>query len=414
MAQPDLQWSLFDGELADESADESPLIAAVPQRHVTFLHTADWQLGMTRKYLSADAAHAYAAARLDAVERIGVLANEVGAQFVVVCGDVFEDHRVSARLITQTLDRLGHFDVPVYLLPGNHDPLDATSVYRSTVFLSRRPDNVTVLEKPGVVRVSDDADLVVAPWSHKAPVTDLVGAQVDSLDDTDRIRVVVGHGGTDAFPMGTDPARISVAPLESALDDELIDYVALGDRHSLTEVGASGRVWYPGAPEVTNFDNVETAPGNVLAVTLSRGSGGRTVDVSPHQVGQWAFSSLRADVNSAADVEALARTLDAVADKSRTVLQLGLVGALTLAENAELERLLDAAADSFAAIRRWDAHDDLVVRADAHEVGEWGLGGYAAQAAEDLADQAAGADAQATAARDALALLARLSGRVGQ
>ena len=42
---------------------ESPGSVAGSAHEVTFLHTADWQLGMTRRHLDADAAHAYTAAR---------------------------------------------------------------------------------------------------------------------------------------------------------------------------------------------------------------------------------------------------------------------------------------------------------------------------------------------------------------
>ena len=39
-----------------------------------FLHTADWQLGMTRHFLAGDAQPRYSAARRDAVAGLGALA----------------------------------------------------------------------------------------------------------------------------------------------------------------------------------------------------------------------------------------------------------------------------------------------------------------------------------------------------
>ena len=39
-----------------------------------FLHTADWQLGMTRHFLDEDAQARYSAARRDAIVAIGALA----------------------------------------------------------------------------------------------------------------------------------------------------------------------------------------------------------------------------------------------------------------------------------------------------------------------------------------------------
>ena len=123
-----------------------------------FLHTADWQLGMTRHFLSAGGGEAqsrYAAARREAVSGLGALAAEVGAEFVVVAGDVFEDNQLAPRVVSQSLEAMRAIGVPVYLLPGNHDPLDPSSVYTSTLFLAECPPNVTVLDgvhelRPGV------------------------------------------------------------------------------------------------------------------------------------------------------------------------------------------------------------------------------------------------------------------------
>ena len=90
-----------------------------------FLHTADWQLGMTRHFLDGDAQARYSAARRDAVAALGALARQTGADFVVVAGDVFDANQLAPMVISQSLEAIRAIGVPVYLLPGNHDPLDA-------------------------------------------------------------------------------------------------------------------------------------------------------------------------------------------------------------------------------------------------------------------------------------------------
>ncbi|MFT3899606.1 MAG: metallophosphoesterase [Gordonia sp. (in: high G+C Gram-positive bacteria)] len=396
--------------LFDDDARLGNAAARGTERAVTFLHTADWQLGMTRHFLPPDAQAQFTADRLAAIDRMAAIAREAGAQFAVVCGDVFDDPRASARIVTQALDKLAAFGMPVYLLPGNHDPFNAGSIYRSTVFVSRRPDNVVVLDRPGAHEVADGVDLVVAPWSNKAPTSDLVGEQVARLSAADRIRIVVGHGGTDELSPGSDPAIVAVSPLERAIADEAVDFVALGDRHSVTDLGDTGRIWYSGAPEVTDFDNVETRSGEVLVVGLTRGAT-RSVTVTPHPVGTWRFRSLTADVGGADDIDALAARLDDLPDKATTVVRLGLVGTLSVADHAALEELLEASADRFAGLVRWESRDDLHVVADPADVDGLGLRGYAADAAAQLVDQANGADEDAArTARDALGLLGRLVG----
>ena len=104
-----------------------------------FVHTADWQLGMTRYFLNGEAQPRYSAARRDAVAGLGPLAAEAGAEFVVVAGDVFEHNQLAPRVVGQSLEAMRAIGVPVYLLPGNHDPLDASSVYTSALFTSRMP-----------------------------------------------------------------------------------------------------------------------------------------------------------------------------------------------------------------------------------------------------------------------------------
>src|SRR6185312_7130221 len=146
-----------------------------------FLHTADWQLGMTRHFLNDEAQPRYSAARRDVVAALGPLAAEVGAEFVVVAGDVFEDNHLAPRVVSQSLEAMRGIGVPVYLLPGNHDPLDASSVYTSALFTAECPDNVTVLDRPGVHEVRPGLQIVAAPWMSKAPTTDLVAAVIDDL-----------------------------------------------------------------------------------------------------------------------------------------------------------------------------------------------------------------------------------------
>ncbi len=99
---------------------------------VHFLHSSDWQLGMTRHYLAGEAQARFTADRIDTVRQIGELARRVGAEFVVVAGDVFE-HANLARPDLASTGRDGEAGVDL-LLPGNHDPLDAASIYRADDF----------------------------------------------------------------------------------------------------------------------------------------------------------------------------------------------------------------------------------------------------------------------------------------
>ena len=176
------------------TAAASSLVGTVPYdplplRAMKFIHTADWQLGMTRHFLSGEAQPRFSGARLDAVRRIGELAVEEGCEFVVVCGDVFESNQIDRQVLVRTLDVMASTPrVTFYLLPGNHDPLDVASIYRSGRFGEHKPANVVVLGNSQPVLVAEGIELVAAPWTSKRPLCDLVDQACALGEPTEALR----------------------------------------------------------------------------------------------------------------------------------------------------------------------------------------------------------------------------------
>jgi DNA repair exonuclease SbcCD nuclease subunit len=379
-----------------------------------FVHTADWQLGMTRHFLAGEAQPRYSAARRDAVADLRSLVADVGAEFVVVAGDVFEHNQLSPQVVSQSLEAMRAIGIPVYLLPGNHDPLDASSVYTSALFSAECPANVRVLDQAGAHEVRPGLQIVAAPWRSKAPTTDLVGdvlRDLEGLPSDGVTRVLVAHGGVDVLdPDPTKPSLIRLAGLEDALARGAAQYVALGDKHSLTQVGSSGRVWYSGSPEVTNFDDVEPDPGHVLVVDVDETDPQRPVTVDAQKVGRWRFVTLHRQVDSSRDIADLDLNLDLMPDKERTVLRLAMIGSLTVTDRAALDACLDKYSRLFASLRVWDSHSDLAVIPADGEFTDLGIGGFAAAAVEELVETARIGDAETAGdAQAALALLLRLT-----
>lgn len=377
-----------------------------------FVHTADWQLGMTRRRLAGDAQPRHSAARRDAVVGLGALAADTGAQFVVAAGDVFEHNQLAPQVISQSLEAMRSIGVPVYLLPGNHDPLDASSVYTGALFRAECPDNVVVLDTAGVHQVAPGVELVAAPWRSKKPNTDLAAAALAELGPADGvIRILVAHGGVDALdPDPTNPALIRLSALQDALAHGAIHYAALGDKHSLTAVGDTGRVWYSGSPEVTNFDDIEPDPGQVLVVEIDDTDPAHPVAVEPRRVGRWRFHTLRRRIDTGDDITDLATTLDRMPDKERTVVRLALAGSLSITDRAALDACLDRYSRLFAGLDDWERHTDLAVVPADGEFSDLGLGGFAAAAVEELVAIARSATGDpADDAQAALALLLRLT-----
>jgi DNA repair exonuclease SbcCD nuclease subunit len=377
-----------------------------------FVHTADWQLGMTRYFLNGEAQPRYSAARRDVVAALGPLAQDAGAEFVVVAGDVFEDNQLAPRVVSQSLEAMRAIGIPVYLLPGNHDPLDASSVYTSALFTAECPENVTVLDRPGVHQVRPGLQIVAAPWRSKAPTSDLIAEVLDDLPADGVTRVVVGHGAVDILVPDKDrPSLIRLAALEAAIARGAVHYVALGDKHSRMQVGSTGRIWYSGSPEVTNYDDIEPDPGQVLVVDIDEKDPARPVQADARRVGTWRFVSLHRSVDNSRDVADLDINLDLLPDKERTVVRLGLSGSLTVTDKATLDACLDKYARLFAALVPWDKRTDIAVVPADGEFDDLGIGGFAASAVDELVATARSEGDVADDARAALALLLRLVDR---
>lgn len=371
---------------------------------VRFLHTSDWQLGMTRRFLTPEAQSRFTDARIQAIRTIGAAARERGAAFVVVAGDVFESNLVERQLVLRTLEALREAAVPFYLLPGNHDPLDAGSVFRSNVFLNNQPANVVVLDGEPV-EAAPGAWLVPAPWRSKKQTTDPIAAACAAAATLDGLKIVAGHGGSDAF--APDPDRVDLirtAPAEAAVASGAVHYIALGDRHSRTAIGSTGRIWYSGAPEPTEYR--ETDPGLVLDVTLD----GDEIQVEPVRIASWRFTeSTDVAIDSAADVARLRTWLDGLVGKERTILNLGFTGTVNMSVAAELDAAIDDYRPMFGAIERRAGDSDLVVMPSESDFSSLGLSGFAARAAEELGALAIQPAGQSREARDALGLLHRLA-----
>jgi DNA repair exonuclease SbcCD nuclease subunit len=389
-------------------------VTVTPRRYcptvTRFLHSADWQLGMTRHFLGVDAQARFTAARFDAIRSIGALARAEGCGFVVVAGDVFESNHVERQVVVRALDAMAATpDVCFYLLPGNHDPLDAASVLRSPTFVRHCPTNVVVLDGHGPWPVESGIEIVAAPWVSKRPLVDLVAAAISGLEPDGTVRIVVGHGAIDRLvPEGQDaaridPARIESARLDAALDAGVVHYVALGDRHSATAVGDHERVWYSGTPEPTDY--VETDAGQVLLVDC-------TIEhcrVERHSVGTWRFVRDTFELAGAADIDHLAGVLDAIDDKARCIVKVGLVGQLSLGDMARVDALLDHHRDLLAALEAWDGHSQLVALPADDDFSVLQLSGFARLALDDLQQLARTPSDTTEVASDALALLYRLA-----
>ncbi|MDB6000078.1 MAG: double-strand break repair protein Mre11 [Rhizobacter sp.] len=371
-----------------------------------FLHTADWQIGRQYGQFAPEDAVPLAESRLDAIERIAALATDRQVDAVLVAGDVFDAQTVAERTLRRSFNALRGFAGRWIMISGNHDAALAESVWTRARRLGLFPDNLLLLDRPGVTLLPDiGCAVLAAPLTQRHTYADLTADFGDWHTPDALLRIGMAHGsvqgvlaeGIDATnPIAADRARLS-----------RLDYLALGDWHGMKRIDE--RTWYSGTPEPDRFRNNEA--GQVLEVAIERP--GATPVVTAHAVGRYRWNDWQEELRVASDIERLAQRLSAV--QPHDVVHLALSGQCDLAGHRLIEQLLGEAAGRArslqverAALRLLPTDDDMAaLRADGY------LGEVLASLRERQADAAVvnpavpgDEPAEAEVAREALAVLA--------
>jgi DNA repair exonuclease SbcCD nuclease subunit len=371
---------------------------------ITFLHSSDWQLGMLRRFLGPDGQARWGQARLDAVARIGEVAQETGAAFVVVTGDVFEHNQVERQTILRACEALKKIPVPVVLLPGNHDALEPGSLWTSSQWQAHAPEHVTVITDTTPLEILPGVEIVGAPWRSRRPLSDPAAPGYVDLQQSDKIRILLAHGQLTSLSGGmSEVPNIEQAALEAAVADGRLQYVGLGDRHSTTRV--TDRIWFSGTQEVTSPE--EDAPGNVLKVRIS---GKDAIEVEPIRVGAWHMVDHRVELYDEDAITALEDWFAELPDKERTYVRLAGDGSLPLPQLSRLDAIIDTQGEAFASVERWAKFWTVRPAPDAADLDALQLSGPARAAMEELRQALAGGDEDAGAALSLMHRLARDAG----
>src|SRR5438132_1159473 len=95
------------------------------------LHTADWHLGRLFRNFPEDGALKLSRARLEVLDRILLTADRYVVDAVLCAGDLFDEPNPPREWWEQAAGRLTKSlsTRPIFLLPGNHDPLTPESVW---------------------------------------------------------------------------------------------------------------------------------------------------------------------------------------------------------------------------------------------------------------------------------------------
>jgi len=264
---------------------------------VKFLHTADWQLGM-KALQAGEKAKEVRAKRFETGARVVKLAKSENVDFVLLAGDLFENHDVDGVVVRKTVAMLNSFSpIPVFVLPGNHDPLVAGGIWDGQSW-QQVGDHVTLMREPAELQVQDGTALYPAPLKQKQSTldpTDWIPARAAA---DDRIRIGVAHGALDVLPERGNFPIAATRPIEAGLD-----YLALGDWHGFVQ---HGKAAYSGTMEQTSFS--EKDPGNVAIVGIS-GPGADPV-LTKHPVGALKWTEYEPTISDATDIDSLRKAVN--------------------------------------------------------------------------------------------------------
>jgi DNA repair exonuclease SbcCD nuclease subunit len=313
-----------------------------------FLHTSDWQLGLRVNFIPGDAGAVVRNERFATLRRIGAVAHASQAEFVVVAGDVFEHHGLRPDTLRRAFDAMAEIPVPIYLLPGNHDPLTPDALYLSELWGRECPRNVHVLESQSPVVVRQGVVLLGCPLLERHTLGDTTEHLTPECGPADHVRIGVAHGGIKEFIeqfVGRDEPIHNAIPFDRALRGRL-DYLALGDWHGLLRIG--DRTWYSGTPEATRFK--ERDPGKVLVVEID--GPGAMPRVTPHEVAGLEWKKAEFTLDGALDLTALQLFVEAHPRKDTTLLEITLSGTIDSETRTRLDaEILDKARDRFRYLR---------------------------------------------------------------
>ena len=225
-----------------------------PSKEVRVLHTSDNHI-----------------TGLSSCEALGVLvdkANELRVDLVLLVGDFFDNSRLGNEVVRETIAQLSRLAMPTVLLPGNHDQLDAGSIYHHSAFnhlpsdlhIIRSQEGERLLFHEMGVRVwgrpTYDHDISFRPLSEPPP------------REGPYWHIGMAHGlyvPHGEFPGGSSPI------FAHEIEATGYDYVALGHVDGYKDISqGTVRAAYSGAP-VRALDGARL--GHVALVHLHPESG---------------------------------------------------------------------------------------------------------------------------------------------
>jgi len=196
-------------------------------------------------------------------------ARSVDADVVLLAGDTFDNHMVTAATIERAGQVLADAGVPIVLLPGNHDPVTADSVYARGGYTEIPGLTILGLTHDGAIHLPE---LQLEIWGNAHYDYRDMAPLKDPRPRGTRWQVCVGHGHYEPPETWHNPLRPSWLISDAMIEATCADYVALGHWDRPAQVG-SGLIpaYYSGSPDWAKTVNLVrlTETGEVIVTRES-------------------------------------------------------------------------------------------------------------------------------------------------
>lgn len=263
-----------------------------------FIHAADLHLDSPFRGLANTAPKLrdeLQAATLGAFERIVDHTIQSKADFLVLAGDLYDSKDRSLRALVafrRQMERLAERDVSVYIVHGNHDPLNG---WGSEFLL---PPNVTTFSgkpntEPVIRRGKEIARVTGVSYARERVTENLASSMKPDSDSPYSVGLL--HANVGSQPGHADYAPVTIEELTASG----FDYWALGHVHARSVLAAEpATVAYPGNPQGRNPR--EIGPRGCLQVDIDR-NGGAHLNFVETNLARWAHLEIHIQTHARMD-----------------------------------------------------------------------------------------------------------------
>ena len=215
---------------------------------IKLLHAADLHLDSPFSGLSPEQAAARRKEQRELPAKLAELCRIHGCDALLLAGDVFDGESVAPETVEALLAAFAACPCPVFLAPGNHDPLSAASPYRT----ERWPVNVHIFASRAIspVELPEQHCRVFGAGFESAYESGLLGGFSAPQDGW--VNVMVLHG--DAL----NPNSPYNAVTKEQIAASGLRYLALGHIHQASGLLRAGHTAYawPGCAMGRGFDEL--------------------------------------------------------------------------------------------------------------------------------------------------------------